>query len=217
MTMSKSQQRAGEILHGPDGTEIYRQLVRYAGLIAGVHGWRVGATLPEGISPQDIAHEVVAKVLTGVRIWDESKEPSLLNALKGMARSEIGHLYDKIERGVVEPINALLADGEERTPDSFPSTKLHANELNPEEYVLANEKENLTRSAMTLVLRQVEGNDDLERLVLALCDTDNRAEISARTGLTIQRVYSAYRELERIVRKIPPARVIREAREEKNL
>ena len=81
--------------------------------------------------------------------------------------------------------------------------------------MLATEKENLMRSAMTLVLRAVEGNNDLERYVLALCDTDNLAEISARTGLTIQRVYSARRELERIVRKIPLAKVIREAREEK--
>jgi hypothetical protein len=217
MTMSRSQQRAGEILQGPGGEEIYRQLVRYAGLIAGLHGWRAGAMLPESASPRSIAHEVVVKVLTGVRSWDEGKEPSLLNALKGMVRSEIGHLYEKPEGVLVEPINIPSADGEERTPDSFPSTKLHANELNPEESVLATEKEKLMRAAMTLVLRGVEGNNDLERYVLALCDTDNPAEISAKTGLTIQRVYSATRELERIVRKISLARVIREAREEKNL
>ena len=173
--------------------------------------------LPESASPRSIAHEVVVKVLTGVRSWDEGKEPSLLNALKGMVRSEIGHLYEKPEGVLVEPINIPSADGEERTPDSFPSTKLHANELNPEESVLATEKEKLMRAAMTLVLRGVEGNNDLERYVLALCDTDNPAEISAKTGLTIQRVYSATRELERIVRKISLARVIRDAREEKNL
>ena len=213
--MSKSQQRAGEILHGADGKEIYRQLVRYAGLIAGLHGWRAGATLPEGASPRSIAHEVVVKVLTGVRSWDEGKEPSLLNALKGMVRSEIGHLYEKVEGGLVEPINIPSADGEERTPDSFSSTT--PNVLNPEEYLLATEKESLMRAAMTLVLRAVEGKNDLELLVLALCDTDNPAEISAKTGLTIQRIYSARRELERTVRKIPLAKVIREAREEKKL
>lgn len=119
MTMDRSQQRAGEILHGPDGTEIYRQLVRYAGLIARLHGWRSGGTLPEGASPRSIAHEIVVKVLTGVRRWDEGKEPSLLNALKGMVRSEIGHLYEKLEGVLVEPINTLSADGEERTPTRF--------------------------------------------------------------------------------------------------
>jgi hypothetical protein len=159
----------------------------------------------------------VRKVLTGVRSWDEGKEPSLLNALKGMARSEIGHLYEKRDAALVEPINTPLADGEERTPDSFPSTRLHPDELNPEEHVLAKERENLRRSAMTLVLREVEGNDDLELYVLAMCDAESLAEISARTGLTIQRVYSARRELERIVRKIPLAKVIRDARDEKNL
>jgi hypothetical protein len=215
MTMSKSQQRAGEILHGPDREEIYRQLVRYAGLIARLHGWRSGATLPEGASPRSVTHEVVVKVLTGVRSWDEGKEPSLLNALKGMVRSEIGHLYKKVEGSVVEPINVPLADGEERTPESFPST--NPNELNPQEYVLAAEKENLMRAAMTLVYKAVEGNNDLELYVLALRETDNPAEISAKTGLTIQRVYSARRELERTVRKIPLAKVIREAREENKL
>jgi hypothetical protein len=215
MTMSKSQQRAGEILHGPDGREIHRQLVRYAGLIAWLHGWKAGTTLPESASPKSIVSEVVIKVLTGVRNWDEGKEPSLLSALKGMVRSDIGHLYEKMEEALTEPINILSADGEERAPDSFPSTKLHPNEPNPEELALANEQASLNRSAMNLVLKEVEGNDDLERVVLALCDAENSAEISARTGLPPKRVYSACRELERIAKRIPLARVIREAREEK--
>jgi hypothetical protein len=215
MSMSKSQQRAGEILHGPEGTEIYRQLVRYARVVARLHGWRAGATLPEGASPESIAHEVAARVLKGVRNWDEGKEPSLLNALKGMVRSEIGHLYHKLEKGLVEPINILSADGEERTPDSFPSTKLHPNEPSPEELVLANEQANLERSAMNLVLKEVEGNDDLERVALALCEAESSAEISASTGLPPKRVYSACRELERIAKRIPLARVIREAQEKK--
>jgi hypothetical protein len=150
----------------------------------------------------------------GDRTWDETREPSLLNALKGMVRSEIGHLYEKLEENLLEPISILLPDGEERTGDSFPSTDLHPEVLNPEQQLLRGERANLEFAAMTLVLREVEGNSDLELVALALCDTDRPSEIATVTGLSIKRVYSASRELGRIVRKITRARVIRAARDE---
>src|SRR5208283_3006408 len=214
--MSTGKERTAAVLRGPEGEEIYHRLVRYADLLARVHGWRAGAALPGGASPQSVANNVIVKLLdpNGARTWDEEKEPSLLNALKGMVRSEIGHLYEKLEESLVEPINTLLPDGEERTGDSFPSTALHPEELNPEQQLLRHERENLEFAAMTLVLREVEGKSDLESVVLALCDASDPGEIAAMTGLPIQRVYSARRELDRIVRKIPRARVIRAARDE---
>jgi hypothetical protein len=47
---------------------------------------------------------------------------------------------------------ASIPDGEERTGDSFPSTALHPEDLNPEEQLLRHERENLEFAAMTLVL-----------------------------------------------------------------
>jgi hypothetical protein len=67
---------------------------------------------------------------------------------------------------------------------------------------------------MTLVLKETEGKPDAESVLLALYETDSSAEIAQMTGLSIERVYSARRELDRIVRKITLARVIRAAREE---
>jgi hypothetical protein len=164
-----------------------------------------------------VAHEVVGKVLDpdGPRNWDEKKEPVLLNALKGMVRSEIGHLYDRIEERLVEPINIALPDGEERTGDFFPSTKVRPGELNPEQHLLRQERTKLEFAAMNLILGEVEGKDDLESVFLALYETNSPSEIAAKTGLPIERVYSARRELDRIVAKIPLARVERAAREEK--
>jgi hypothetical protein len=213
--MSSGRERAASILNGPEGSEIYRQLVRYADLLARMRGWRTGATLPGVASPSSLAHNVIVKLLEpdGTRTWDEEKEPSLLNALKGMVRSEIGHLYKKLEETLVEPISILLPDGEERTGDSFASATLHPEELDPEQELLRQERENLGLAAMTLLLREVEGNNELESVALAICDADSSAEIAAVTGLPVQRVYSARRELDRIVRKIPRARVIRAARD----
>jgi hypothetical protein len=214
--MSNGKERAAAILHGTEGEEIYLRLVRYAEVLARMHGWRTGKALAGGESPRSVVNNVVLKLLDpdGARTWDETKEASLLNALKGMVRSEIGHLYEKLEEGLVEPINIPLPDGQERTGDSFPSTDLHLNALNPEQQLLRNERENLEFAAMTVVLREVEGNGDLESVALALCDADSPSKIAAMTGLSIQRVYSARRELDRIVRKIPLARVIRAARDE---
>jgi hypothetical protein len=217
--MSTGKERALAILRGAEGEEIYRRLVRHAELIARLSGWRAGAALPGGESPESITSNVVIKLLApdGERTWDEAKEPSLLNALKGMVRSEIGHLYRKLEERLLEPINVLLPSGEERTADSFESTALHPEALNPEQQLLRNERAGQEFAAMTLVLRAVEGNGDLESVVLALCETDSLSEIAAMTGIPIQRVYSARRELERIVRRIPYDRVAREAREQKKL
>jgi len=210
--MSTGKERAASILQGPEGEEIYLRLVSYAEVLARVHGWRAGADLPGNASPPSIVHDVLAKVLDNVRTWDEKKEPLLLNALKGMVRSDLGHLYEKLEESLVEPIDAPLHDGEERTADSFPSTKV----LNPEQHLLRQERTRQELAAMSLVLKEAEGKPDAELVLLALYESDSPADIAAMTGLPIERVYSARRELDRIVRKIPLARVIRAARDENN-
>ena len=216
--MPDGKERAADILHGPDGVEVYRQLVRYADLLARIHGWRAGHTLPNGESPQSVTSNVVVKLIdpNGTRTWDDTKEPSLLNALKGMVRSEIGHLYEKAEQNLVEPIHQQLPDGRERTADSFASTDLHPEDLNPEQRLLRKERKQLENAAMTLILREAEGNDDLESVVLALCDTGKPNEIAAITGLPIERVHSVRKELNRRVSRITLARVVR-ARSESGL
>ena len=75
--MSNGKERAATVLRGPEGEEIYLRLVRYAERLARMHGWRVGADLPGASSPKSIVNDVVIKVLEGVRIWDERREPSL--------------------------------------------------------------------------------------------------------------------------------------------
>ena len=201
--MPNGRERAADILHGPEGQEIYFRLVRYADMLARIYGWRTGAVLPGSASPRSIVHDVVVKVLKGTRSWDERKEPALLNALKGMVRSEIGHLYERVEESLVEPINVVLPDGEERTGDFFPSTKLHPGGLNPEQHLLRQERTKLEFAALNLLLKEIEGNDDLESVFLALHETDSPSEIAAKTNIPIQRVYSARRELDRIVARIP--------------
>ncbi len=67
--------------------------------------------------------------------------------------------------------------------------------------------------ALDLILREVERHGDLESLFLALRVTDNLQEVARVTGLSIDRVYSCRRQVERITSRITPERVARVAKE----
>jgi hypothetical protein len=206
--MTACTERAVEILRGPDGERIWLALVDYAHKLARRYGWRTDKTLPQGFSPSEVANDVIIKVIEGARTWDEAREPALLNALKGMVRSDIGHLFDDYEASCIEPIERTLPDGSARTGDSF-----RGNHPNPEEEFLHGERVRLEMTALDLIREAVEGKSDLESVFLALYDSESSEEIARLTRLPIERVYSLRRELSRIAAKITPARVAREAME----
>ena len=133
--MTACRERAVEILRGPDGERLWLALLDYAHKLARRRGWRIDKTLPQGFSPSGIANDVIVKVIEGERIWDETNEPSILIALKGMVRSDIGHLFDGYEASLVEPIERTSPDGSVRTGDSF-----HGNHPNPEQEFLHGER-----------------------------------------------------------------------------
>ncbi len=206
--MPNSRERAAEILRGPDGERLYLLLLDYSQKLARRFGWRTGKTLPHSASPASIASEVIVKVLTGDRTWDETKEPSLLNALEGMVKSDMGHLFGGYETEHVEPIDRTLTDGVERTADSFESR-----EPNPEELLLRTEQTRLEMAALELILKEVEGDPELESVFLALYETGSSKEIARLTSIPVERVYSLRREIKRIAARITPARVARAVRE----
>lgn len=205
--MAEAKERAAQILRGPDGERIWLELLDYAHKRARRYGWRTDKSLPQGRSPGGIAKDVIIKVLEGNRTWDETREPSLLNALKGMVRSDIGHAFDEYETSNVESISQSLPDGQERTANSFA-----AMDPNPEQIFLQNEQTRLEMTALDLIREQVEGKAELESVFLALYESSDCQEIARLTDLPIERVYSLRRELDRIASRITPARVAREAR-----
>ena len=208
MGMPDDKERAADILRVPDGERIWLTLIDYALKLAQRYGWRSDKALPQGFSPGDVAKDVIIKVLEGDRTWAEAKEPSVLNALKGMVRSDMGHLFADYEASRVEPVARTLPNGTERTADSFPG-----HDPSPEEEVLRAERIRLEMTALDMVREEVEGNPELESVFLALYESGSPKDIAQLTGLPIQRVYSLRRELNRIAVKISPARVAREAKE----
>jgi hypothetical protein len=203
--MATCTERAIEILRGPDGERIWLALLDYAHKRARRFRWRADKILPQGFSPGEVANDVIIKVVEGGRTWDEAKEPSLLNALKGMVRSDIGHLFNDYEASRIEPIERTFPDGSARTADSF-----DGHHPNPEEELLHGEHIRLEMTALDLIREAVEGKPELELVFLALYESDNSQEIARLTQLPIERVYSLRRELSRAAAKITPARVARE-------
>ena len=206
--MADAKERAAEILRGSEGERIWLELMDYALSLARRYGWRSGQTLPQGRSPDSIAKDVIIKVLTGDRIWDEAKEPTLLIALKGMVKSDLGHAFTEYETSHVESITRSLPDGEERTADTFAG-----GDPDPEQVLLQAEQVRLEMTALDLIREQVEDRPELESVFLALHESDDYQEIARLTGLAVERVYSIRRELGRIAARITPARVAREARD----
>ena len=208
--MPEAKNRATEILLGPEGEKIWLLLLEYAGNLARRYGWRAGTTLPEGASPDSVAKDVLIKVIQGERAWDPEKEPSLLIALKGMVRSDLGHLFSGYEARMIEPVDRPLSGEFERTADSFP-----VGDPNPEQSLLQSERARLEMTALDLIREAVESrkNPELEAVFLALYYADSPKEIADMTGIPVERVYTLGRELDRIAAKISPALVARVMRE----
>jgi hypothetical protein len=206
--MTVGKEGVAELLRGPDGERIWLALHDYAQKLARKYGWRSDKVLPQGFSPVGVADDVIIKVLEGDRKWDQTKEPVFLNALKGMVRSDLGHLFDDYEAARVEPITKTLPDGNERTAEMLPG-----NDPGPERQALRAEQTRLEMTALDLILAALGGDPDLESVFLALYTCDSPKEIALQTGLPVKRVYALRRELDRIAANITPARVARESSE----
>jgi len=205
--------RAADILRSEEGGRLFFLLVDYANRVARRYGWTTGRVLPHALEPDAIVKDVIIKVLQGDRTWDESGKHPLLNALKGMVRSELNHVFNDLESQRVESIQRMMPDGRERGGDDFPLTALNPDALNPEQLLLDKETHRLEFVALDLILKELEGSPQLETVFLALHEAHSPQELAQMTGLPIERIYSIRRELDRIARRITPARVAREARE----
>lgn len=210
--MPDSPERAARLLRGPDGKRIYLQLLRIAAWIAWRYGWRrdeKGETLlPFGATPESIVHTVIEKVLEGQRTWQGDGEASFIIAAIGMIRSETSHIFEKPEAKVVEPIIQA-----ERTDGSDDERDFASNDPSPEAQLLEQERETLDRTRYDLLLTEIQDDEELSDVVIALHDTHSPAEIAERTGIDIKRVYQDIRTLKRKAAAIRLPLVARAAKE----
>ncbi len=92
-----SRKDLGARLEQVDWATVGVQLVGYAAYLARGYRWGSNAadTLALGMAAEDVAALAIRKVWSGERRWDPERHDELLRFLKGVVRSEMGHLYHR--------------------------------------------------------------------------------------------------------------------------
>ncbi|MAE68943.1 MAG: hypothetical protein CME06_00580 [Gemmatimonadetes bacterium] len=107
-----------ERLEKTDWARVGVQLVGYAAYLARSYRWGASPTdtIALGMAAEDVASLAIRKVWTGERCWAPERQPDLLLFLKGVVRSEMGHLYRRsaAQHEIRPPTGPDGAESEER-------------------------------------------------------------------------------------------------------
>jgi hypothetical protein len=185
-----------------DWKDIILKLTYYAIQRSKVYRWKSGKSdrLLGGKTPEDIACEAIEKVLSGNRDWDPDKYPNLLTHLKWIVKSDMDHLASSLEHQTTgrmpEPVDGEegQADYYETIPDQSPT---------PEEALIIREKKDLEERLKDELYAIVEGDEDLEELLLYFEEGIDKPEIIAKqSGWDVSKVYTLKKKLRRKASKL---------------
>ena len=174
---------------------IVRELAVYVTKRVRMTFWVSGSSnmLPEGLSVEDIVQESIKRFFTEDRNWDPIRV-DLLPLLKGIARSIIGNLPTSGDNRFVK--RNIVLEENETDDEKFSKMKDQSSEdttkslRNPEQLLFEKRDQQIIIHAYHYLLKQAEGNDDYESVILAICDGfDKPAEISDQTGIELKKVY----------------------------
>jgi len=153
--------------------------------------------LPEGLSVEDIVQESVKRFFAEDRNWDPTRV-DLLHFLKGTARSIIGNLPTSGDNKYIK--RDIIFEENETEDEKFSSMKVFGSDditkslRNPERLLLDKRNQQVILQAYHYLLKQAEGNDNYESVILAICDGfDKPSEISDQTGIELTKVYDLKR------------------------
>lgn len=201
--------RVLELLEAADWNDIILKLTRYAIFRARCYTWRPKKSdqLLGGKTPADIASEAIEKVWSGTRDWDPDKYPDLLKHLMWIVYSDMGHLYSLMEHKKTSSLPKSRS--EDNSPIEFseipsdPSSPIHTYIQTPEEELIAREEKDLEEKFKKELYNLVQGDDDLEMLLLCFEDEIDKPErIAEETGWEISKVNNLKRKLKRKAEKI---------------
>lgn len=194
--------RVLHLLETADWNDIILRLTHYATWRACHYSWKPGKSdqLLGGKTPEDIALGAIEKVLTGTRVWDPEKYPDLLKHLMWIVNSDMEHLFSSMEHQKTSEMPESSSEEDITTDNSKalsgPSSLLHGKIPTPEEVLLIKEKRNIEEKLKNKLYELVEGDEDLEMLLLCFEEGIDKPEtIAAQTGWDISKVYSLKRKL----------------------
>lgn len=179
---------------------IFVRLTAYIEVRARQYRWSSGTSdvLPDGMTPEHIAADLIVKTLGGDRVWTPGLG-ELEPWLREQVRSELSNLVTSAEHKLTRPLieSDLLADGTQSSDvmmdsDGRPET--------PETRLLAVEEAEERRRVLCAA---AEGDEELEELVLVGLDLDDPAPrfLSEALGVPVRKVEIRARRLARRLRK----------------
>jgi len=198
-----------DLLESQDWNDIIRRLTYYASWKARSYSWNTGSCeqLPGGNTPKDIALAAIGKVWSGDRTWNPEKYPDLFAHLKWIVKSDMGHLFSsQTHRSTVRILqdnSSEDGDAENTITEASLSRRTSSNVRTVEEEVIAKENEASEPELKRRLYETVQGDDDLELLLVFFEDgIDKPGTIAAEMGWDITKVYNLKRKLSRKASKL---------------
>lgn len=181
--------------------EIILRLTRHALVRARRKFWPSGSkdlqTLLSGMSLQDVVSEAITRVFEGKRKWNPIKYPDLLEYLKGVVDSILSDMVRSEENRLMRPRPAM--DNKSNNgcvdEDSHVSAGLWNN---PSDILSSPDKEAQKKETFELILDLLEGDEDLQLMVIAISEGyTERSEIAQQLGKTTDEVTNMRKRLNR--------------------
>ena len=192
-----------ELIQQADWDDIYPRVLKYA---LKKLSFRSGSPF-EGVPKEQVAHDIVSqtilKVIEGYRKWNPERGP-LLDYLIFVVKSDISHLYELDDyiltsRMPVSPQkdgDSESVEKEELLNGAHLLDK-HAADISPDPPQLA-DNALIEHEACDRLLKVIEGDDELESIVLCMLDGFSKPiDIAEHLGVDPKDIYNAKKRLER--------------------
>ena len=191
------------LIENADWKNIILKLTYYALQRSKVYKWKLGKAdqLLGGKTPEDIACGAIEKVLSGTRTWDTEKYPDLFTHLKWIVKSDMDHLASSLEHQTMTRIPEPRDD--EEGPVNIYQTIPDQSSPTPEEAMINDEKNKLEEKLKDDLYALVEGDEDLEELLLYIDEgIDKPEKIATLAKWDISKVYNLKKRLRRKASKL---------------
>ncbi len=181
-------EKAFEQLQDVDWGVVGKELTLFAAQLARSYSWRTGGAsdLARGETPEDVAREVIARTLEGVRRWDPAKGP-LLPWLRWQVKSLMSHLADS------------AASRHETSLDAEQDLSIPG----PEDSLLEEERRQEMKAQVQDLFEAVSDKPDLAEVIQAIMDgcEAKPKPLAAKLGTAVEDIDNRLRRLRRLAWK----------------
>ena len=198
--------KAYEVISGMSETELKTLILRLAKYALGVSrdlDWRTHnpRQLPGGETIGSIVSKAFEKILSGERNWNPDQDPSLEKYLMDVIDSLLNHLAESADNTrftvIPEQIGGRPVE-EARTSEGQPGAEwLTLPRQNPEELLLAQEREERNERALGILMTECGDDQMLIKVLETMFDGYfTPRSIAERLRIPVQEVYGANRRLD---------------------